>query len=27
MAPIGREGNITSKYLRDAREIEIWPLN
>jgi hypothetical protein len=27
MAPIGRVGNITSKYLRDAREIEIWPLN
>jgi len=27
MAPIGRVGNITSKYLRDGREIEIWPLN
>jgi hypothetical protein len=27
MAPIGHVGNITSKYLRDAREIEIWPLN
>jgi hypothetical protein len=27
MAPIGRVGNVTSKYLRDARDIEIWPLN
>jgi hypothetical protein len=27
MAPIGRVGNITAKYLREAREIEIWPLN
>jgi hypothetical protein len=27
MAPIGKVGNITAKYLRDAREIEIWPLN
>lgn len=27
MAPIGRVGNVTSKYLRDGREIEIWPLN
>ena len=27
MAPIGKVGNLTAKYLRDAREIEIWPLN
>ncbi len=27
MAQIGKVGNITAKYLRDAREIEIWPLN
>jgi len=27
MAPIGNVGNVTAKYLRDAREIEIWPLN
>jgi hypothetical protein len=27
MAPIGRVGSITAKYLREAREIEIWPLN
>jgi hypothetical protein len=27
MSPIGKVGNITAKYLRDAREIEIWPLN
>jgi hypothetical protein len=27
MAAIGKVGNITAKYLRDAREIEIWPLN
>jgi len=27
MAPIGKVGNVTAKYLRDAREVEIWPLN
>jgi hypothetical protein len=27
MAPIGNVGNITAKYFRDGREIEIWPLN
>ncbi len=27
MAAIGKVGNITAKYLHDAREIEIWPLN
>ncbi len=27
MASIGKVGNVTAKYLRDAREIEIWPLN
>jgi hypothetical protein len=27
VAPIGNVGNVTAKYLRDAREIEIWPLN
>ncbi len=27
MAPIGKVGNVTAKYLREAREIEIWPLN
>jgi hypothetical protein len=27
MSPIGKVGNVTAKYLRDAREIEIWPLN
>jgi hypothetical protein len=27
MAQIGNVGNVTAKYLRDAREIEIWPLN
>jgi hypothetical protein len=27
MAQIGKVGNVTAKYLRDAREIEIWPLN
>jgi hypothetical protein len=27
MAPVGKVGNITAKYLKDAREIEIWPLN
>jgi hypothetical protein len=27
ISPIGKVGNVTAKYLRDAREIEIWPLN
>jgi len=27
LAPLGQVGSITGKYLRDAREIEIWPLN
>jgi hypothetical protein len=27
MARIGKVGNVTAKYLRDTREIEIWPLN
>jgi hypothetical protein len=27
MAPIGRVGTVTAKYLREGREIEIWPLN
>jgi hypothetical protein len=27
LAPIGRVGSVTAKYLREAREIEIWPLN
>ena len=27
MAQIGKVGNVTAKYLKDAREIEIWPLN
>jgi hypothetical protein len=27
MAPIGNVGNVTAKYLRQGREIEIWPLN
>ena len=27
MAPIGRVGPISAKYLKDGRETEIWPLN
>lgn len=27
MAPIGRVGPLSAKYLKDGRDIEIWPLN
>lgn len=27
MAPVGRVGSITAKYLKDPRETQIWPLN
>ncbi len=27
LAPIGRVGSVTAKYLKEGRETEIWPLN
>lgn len=27
MAPVGRVGSVTARYLKDARETQIWPLN